>query len=208
VLLGWRQSLARNPAGDPRGEKFARETLGTDVQAAMTVLGPRDTSQDPSGIRLDLVLTDLRQANLIGAHLQDANLVGADLGGAALRAANLRGADLSRASLQSAELSTASVQGARLSHANLEDATLDGADLQRATLGPGKPPRRRAVHGKEGVAGSSPALFSCDADIADLLTTPRVAKALGLSPNRLQLAGFRLLRGAQAPAASWAAGNV
>jgi hypothetical protein len=146
------------------GDVAMRRGLPTDVQAAVTVLGRRDASQDASGTRLDLAHTNLSGANLVGANLQrallsnadldhglltetnlqDAVLIEASLEYALLVGANLQSADLSKADLQGATLdganlhlgmlSQANLQGADLIHANLHYANLNGANLQGATL--------------------------------------------------------------------------
>ena len=75
--------------------KFDRSapTPAADIQAILTVLGRRTRTFGKGEDRpLNLVLTDLRGANLRRAHLQGANLWGARLEGAVLRDAHLEGA--------------------------------------------------------------------------------------------------------------------
>jgi uncharacterized protein YjbI with pentapeptide repeats len=137
-------------------------TVATDVRAALTVIGRRDTSlgkavpdlqkvrfpnADLRGVRLagaDLFEADLSRAILSGADLSGADLGGAnlsraDLTFATLSRANLRhvdlsGADLSEAELPNADLSGAVLNGAKLNDANLGSAVLSGANLIRADL--------------------------------------------------------------------------
>jgi uncharacterized protein YjbI with pentapeptide repeats len=121
--------------------------LGTEIQAALTVLGrlPR---------RAGVSRGDLRQANLTGASLHRANLTEAELGRtyltkvnlfeANLTEANLGRADLTNAILakanlieawfKEADLTGANLGGADLTGANLTEADLTGADLYRADL--------------------------------------------------------------------------
>jgi uncharacterized protein YjbI with pentapeptide repeats len=119
--------------------------LPADIQAAMTVIGRRNRIyQNGETYRLDLRQTDLRLANLSGAHLegailseaylQGANLSEGHLEKAVLRAAVLDGATLAAAHLQSAYLAGAHLNGTKLRDANLEEAFLNGAELEGADL--------------------------------------------------------------------------
>ena len=65
--------------------------LATDVQAALTVIGRRHTSNENQFVRV---------TNLVGAHIPKADLASPDLSDV-----NLSGADLPRANLTSANLS-------------------------------------------------------------------------------------------------------
>lgn len=94
--------------------------------------------------------TDLRGAQLFGAHLRGADLHRARLGGANLVDADLRGARLGHADLSPAtgpsvngknagrlrptHLTLADLRGARLGHARLERVVAVGADLRHAHL--------------------------------------------------------------------------
>ncbi|NJL64886.1 MAG: pentapeptide repeat-containing protein [Nostocaceae cyanobacterium CSU_2_110] len=139
-------------------------SIGTDIQAALTVIGSPDLlspdlSLDLSPEMLDLSYVDIRGANLDNANLQrvilyQANLAGvslirASLCGTVLSAANLAGANLSQANLSQGILGAANLVGtnlteanlyqanlflANLSGANLDGANLDGANLRDANL--------------------------------------------------------------------------
>jgi uncharacterized protein YjbI with pentapeptide repeats len=100
-----------------------------DVQAALTVLGRRDTTWDRSGHRLNLVRITARGAQLPAADLRHADLDRSDLTGA-----QLAGATLVDAHLVQAHLLNAALDGADLSAADLSAADLTGAKLNRATL--------------------------------------------------------------------------
>ncbi|MEU7855267.1 pentapeptide repeat-containing protein [Nonomuraea sp. NPDC049141] len=129
----------------------------TDVQAALTIIGRRNTRLDAhmpdlSNIRAPganltratLTDTNLSDATLTDTNLTGANLTGADLFRADVRDANLsdanlfsadvRGANLSDAYLTGAYLSDANLTGATLTDTNLTGANLTGADLFRADL--------------------------------------------------------------------------
>lgn len=125
---------------------------GADVQAALTVIGRRTTSQDTRGIllaRANLTGANLANADLTGANLFDANLVDAYLGravlvdayltsavlaDAVLADANLARADLAHANLTGADLARANLTGANLTNADLTNANLKGAVLTGAKL--------------------------------------------------------------------------
>lgn len=110
------------------------QKIATDVQAALTVIGRRSSSQDPKGNLLDLSNTNLIGANLTGANLSQAKLIGADLSRSNLIGANLTGADLYRAKLIEANLIKAKLIGTVLLGADLSKAFLIGADLGRSDL--------------------------------------------------------------------------
>lgn len=116
------------------GEEERSLKLPEDIQAALTVIGRRDSKKDPENQRLDLSNIDIRGAILIGANLQRAILSKANLQGTDLRDAKLQGADLTKANLQRAKLWRAELEKAKLQGANLEQAVLNGAELQGARL--------------------------------------------------------------------------
>jgi uncharacterized protein YjbI with pentapeptide repeats len=110
-----------------------------DIQAALTVIGRRNSQQDDESKKLDLRYTDLRRADLLGTDLQRADLRGSDLRGADLRSchlseANLENIKLAGCVLYEANLSKANLQGANLQGANLNRADLYGANLRGANL--------------------------------------------------------------------------
>jgi uncharacterized protein YjbI with pentapeptide repeats/transcriptional regulator with XRE-family HTH domain len=116
----------------PQRKEEAR--IPDDLQAALTVIGRRDSEKDPPNPRLDLSNTDIRGAVLTGANLQGAILSKANLQGAYLKDAKFQGADLKEANLQGAKLWGADLQNAKLWTANLKKAVLNGAELQGAIL--------------------------------------------------------------------------
>jgi uncharacterized protein YjbI with pentapeptide repeats len=135
-------ATVRSPSGSQA--MSALKHPPTDIQAAVTVVGTRDTGHDGSTTVLDFSNADLSGADLTGAQLHGANLNGADLSNAQLYGANLSGATLYRADLSGAFLPTnlaeanliyANLSRAYLTRADLTEAVLIGADLSRAELG-------------------------------------------------------------------------
>jgi uncharacterized protein YjbI with pentapeptide repeats len=150
-LLGAEQERELRSINIGRSENIEKPLLKVtkDVQAALSVIGRRESQNDPTSKRLDLNGVFLRGANLCGANLDSANLRQTNLSGANLSEANLRGAELcgvnlteacldeanlTEARLRSANLSKTSFRGADLSGANLRDTNLSDADLHDATL--------------------------------------------------------------------------
>jgi len=114
--------------------KLQQPELTADIQAALTVIGKRDTEKDPENQIIDLNDANIAGANLSDANLQRAFLADAKLQRATLHQANLQGAILDGANLQEAFLVEANLQEAILTEANLQEANLNKADLQGAFL--------------------------------------------------------------------------
>ena len=116
--------------GGPKTKIYQCQGVTKNVQAALTVIGRRNT--DLQNVKLDLSNTNLSQANLRKANLKKANFYGA-----VLSQADFRGADLKEACLLLAILSGGPKNGAipnksgaqmtRFDHANLSQANLMGA---------------------------------------------------------------------------------
>jgi hypothetical protein len=81
----------------------------TDVQAALTVVGYRNTAKDGR-----TTVVDLSGANLTGASLDGSNLSGATFTAAILEGVNLTGANLTHAHFKGANLTGAALTGANL----------------------------------------------------------------------------------------------
>jgi hypothetical protein len=131
---------ADTPTTETPGEQTGSEQdeipqLPTDVQAAMSVLGRRNSSLDRPGARLNLEGTDLRRAGLPKANLHNAILDYSNLESAILKRSNLQEASLVKANLYDAILFRANLQGTNLNGANLEAADLVKANLQGALVG-------------------------------------------------------------------------
>jgi Pentapeptide repeats (8 copies) len=96
------------------------DSVGVDIQAALTVIGRR--KQFPN----DKVI-DLRKISLVGVELQNTNFSKADFSSTNLSNANLSGANLSEANLSltnliGADLSNAHLNGADLNNTHLDDS--------------------------------------------------------------------------------------
>src|SRR3984893_10562957 len=118
-------AFAREPtASNPKPQESSAPSLPTDVQAALTVAGTRNTANDGR-----TTLIDLNHAPLADAQLEYLRLAGANLAGAALA-----GADINYTHLASASLAGADVAGADLIYTQLADANLSGANLTMAHL--------------------------------------------------------------------------
>jgi hypothetical protein len=112
-----------------------------DLQAALTVVGSRDTAHEGTVGIIDFSHADLSGADLIRADLDGADLTGADLDGADLWGANLTRAFLDAANLTGAILIRADLDGASLVGANTSRAEFSGANLEGAFgLSPGPRP--------------------------------------------------------------------
>ena len=112
--------------------------LPTDIQAALTVVGTRNTAHDSSTTVVDLdhaQLTSARFSLLLGSfHLSGADFFGTDLTRADLSGADLTNAILTGANLTRAYINGPNLTGAYLISANLTSAILTGADLSGANL--------------------------------------------------------------------------
>jgi uncharacterized protein YjbI with pentapeptide repeats len=118
-----------------------KAALGSDVQAALTVLGrlssglSRRRPLDLRGARLqgaDLTGANFERARLDGVDMRGAVLIDAVLVSARLAGACLDGADLKSADLRFADLKHASFRDADLYDVNLSGAEIDGCDLSGA----------------------------------------------------------------------------
>jgi uncharacterized protein YjbI with pentapeptide repeats len=128
----------------------------------------------------DMSDTDLRDADLFGAHLRDTDLSNADLSLADLVNADLVNADLSHAVLFFADLSNADLSNADLSGADGRSCSLVNADLSGAKL------RGVALGGANPLwgAGLADADLS-NADVRDANLSYIVLRDANLSNTRL-----------------------
>jgi uncharacterized protein YjbI with pentapeptide repeats len=127
-LAAWRNMIMRPRAWIRRlrsnREELLDQTLrgrSPDVQAALVVLGRRETSPD---MDLDLSGIDLHGADLSDRKYDQCNF----------SLSNLDNADLSESSLQSSVLLGASLKSANLQRVDLRSSWLFAADLQAANL--------------------------------------------------------------------------
>ena len=120
------------PSPDHPASREQEPSTRPDVQAAVTVIGRRDTEHDIA--RLDLTGARLTRASLAGADLTNTVLISADLTSANLVGANLTRANLMPLTLPGANLTPSTLTGAHLGLANLTHAMLPFADLTCADL--------------------------------------------------------------------------
>ena len=115
---------------------ISTEMLIIDLREA-ELIGIKLNGTDLNSVDLsetNLTVVDLRGAKLLGADLNGANLSGADLEEANLSEANLSGANLGGTNLSSAILHGVQFDNADLTGAELKFADLSGARLDNATL--------------------------------------------------------------------------
>lgn len=125
------------PAVKP--QKLPTSQVPTDIQAALTVVGTRNTANDGSATVVDLDHARLAGAQLWYMHLNDADFSSANLSGATFQKSGLHdalfdNADLTNAHFGEAKLTNASLQDANLTGANVALANLRGAFLAGAKL--------------------------------------------------------------------------
>src|ERR1700730_13427594 len=128
-------AFAREPtASNPKPQESSAPSLPTDVQAALTVAGTRNTANDGRTTLIDLNHAPLADAQLEYLRLAGANLAGADLAGADINYTHLASASLAGADVAGADLIYTHLADANLSGANLTMAHLTNTDLTRADL--------------------------------------------------------------------------
>ncbi|MEM1172507.1 MAG: pentapeptide repeat-containing protein [Cyanobacteria bacterium P01_H01_bin.35] len=110
-------SFIQETSSADNNEGENQSSILTPIQAAITVIGRRNFSQDPKDKKLDLSNAKLAKANLKGAYLQGAILQNIDL-----IKANLENTNLREANLENAYIGGAYLGEANLSQANLKEA--------------------------------------------------------------------------------------
>ncbi len=158
--------------------------LRGDIQAALSVIGGRDSDKDAPKQRLDLRNIDIREAKLTGANLQRVNFNGANLKKVIFNGANLQRAQLMRANLQEAQLIRANLQWTFLNRTKLQGAILQKAKLQRAFL------KGANLQGAflSGADFSGASIESFQIESADGDSTTRLPKHLNLPIHWMQAA--------------------
>jgi uncharacterized protein YjbI with pentapeptide repeats len=122
-----------------------RGDIPDDIQAALIVLGRRDTSENLiNRVSINLSKVNLRFIDVPGFNFQnvdfrDSNLENSNFKGSDLRNADLRGtqlvcADLSDSNLSSAKFSNSNLYHANLSRTKLSNATLNNVEFTKANL--------------------------------------------------------------------------
>jgi uncharacterized protein YjbI with pentapeptide repeats len=120
------------PSADEPDAGTAGRGTRPDVQAAITVIGRRNSRRDRQAVNLthaNLSAADLAFGNFTSADLTNTILTGTDLVGAKLTRALLAGADITGADLTSADLTFANLSNAFVNRADLTRADLTRADL-------------------------------------------------------------------------------
>jgi Pentapeptide repeats (8 copies) len=134
VLAACIREHSRDPLPRPTpGSDTPERTTRPDIQAAVTVIGRRGTTNDRGQINLRGIY--LPNADLTGVKLPEADLTGADLMGADLALADLTGANLALANLDKANLADANLAHVHRVNAHLTNACFNGAYLAGAHLG-------------------------------------------------------------------------
>ena len=130
----------RGTAAYAKAHPSAPNTLFTlspppaDIQAALTVVGTRNTADDGSTTVVDFTAAYLSGAYLSGAQLSHAHLFAANLTRAFLIDVNLSGANINDANLTGAYVTNANLSGATFIDAKLSSAELFGSNLTGANL--------------------------------------------------------------------------
>lgn len=132
-------AFVRENAPLKKDEEQESPKIRTDIQAALTVIGQRNTENEEEEQRLDLSNIDIRGVNLIKANLERADFISSNLEGGLLMQARLQNAEFYNANLRSAVLSEADLRkaylsGAKLGQANFYKANLQGSFLPGANL--------------------------------------------------------------------------
>jgi len=136
VLAAFIRSTASKPGRRSFGNFDPCPDIDTpaDVQAALTVLGRRETSHDNSRGQIDLSYTCLRGVNLDDGRFAGANFRGVDLSHSTLVRTDLSGADLVQADLTATYLAETNLHKAMLINADLKDAYLLRTRLTHTTI--------------------------------------------------------------------------
>lgn len=126
------------PWGTPADRFSGAVHLPTDVAAALTVLGRRNTAHDGASVEdlrdVNFAEVDLSFISLPNADLTDANLTFANLTDTDLHGARMFGTDLTSTIMDSANLDHANLQSAILNYADLDGTSMIGADLRGAAM--------------------------------------------------------------------------
>lgn len=115
-------------------EKSATKRLPEDIQAALTVIGRRETRSD-QGLRLNLNDVNLSRAIFSeGANFERATFNRSNLNRVVLRKANLSEAYFVQATLIKANLGGSKLNHAVVSNVDLSGATISGAEFKKAIV--------------------------------------------------------------------------
>jgi uncharacterized protein YjbI with pentapeptide repeats len=139
IYLGRYKNGERRPQKEEPNNTEVLPKIRRDIQAALTVIGRRNSLVEDQNQKLNLRNIDIRRAELLEANLERADLRGSNLSGANLRGsdlgeANFDGAQLAGCILYAAKLEKASLNRANICWSNLNQANLSGANLRGANL--------------------------------------------------------------------------
>ena len=138
-------SFARRKSFNLEQKTNSRESsYDSEIQAALTVIGRRETASDLENQSLDFTESNLSgfifsglnfsTANFERANLSEANFSGAILTSTKFNDARLISANFTKVDLAKAEFISANLEGAKLNEAKLNEANLEGAFLYNADL--------------------------------------------------------------------------
>ncbi|MEH2005200.1 pentapeptide repeat-containing protein [Nostoc sp.] len=108
-------AFVRENAPLKKEEEQESPKIRTDIQAALTVIGRRNTENEQEKQRLDLSNIDIRGVDLIKANLERADFISSNFEGALLMQARLQNVEFYNVNLRSVVLSEANLQKAYLS---------------------------------------------------------------------------------------------
>lgn len=151
VLVAFAREHSHDQWPSDNNDDTLERATRPDVQAAVTVIGRRNSSYDPGGMALfcdlhganladanlalgNFAVATLYNADLTRARFTDANLSGATLNNSMLTGAYAVGANFVEAILTGATITAAVFSGVNLSGALLADADLSGTDVSAANL--------------------------------------------------------------------------
>ncbi|NER03688.1 MAG: pentapeptide repeat-containing protein [Okeania sp. SIO3C4] len=126
IIMEVLTSFIQETSSPNNNEGENQSSILTPIQAAITVIGRRNFSQDPKDKKLDLSNAKLAKTNLKGAYLK----------GAILQNIDLIKANLENTNMTEADLENAYIGGAYLGEANLSQANLKGAMLSNVNRKP------------------------------------------------------------------------
>ncbi|MDQ0938490.1 hypothetical protein QFZ67_000195 [Streptomyces sp. V1I1] len=140
IRLGGIYALQRIMEDSPRDEPTVVRVLSAFIRTRSTTLAKWASTKPRLGTDINAALTVLSTnhnktpTDLTNAYLARADLARADLTGADLARADLTGADLTDADLQGAHLAGADLRGAHLARSDLRGADLTDAKMDKGAL--------------------------------------------------------------------------
>lgn len=130
VLCAYVRNYSRPEAPSPVDEDEI--SAPADLQAAMLVLGRRDSSRDQR--RLDLRNSDLRGVEIQDGDLSGCYMLGADFSHSSLHRMNLSNANLAYIDFHEAHLVDVNFSGSQITRSKLDNSYINHADFQYSNL--------------------------------------------------------------------------